>query len=455
MFRLHRRSVVAVLLLAGMTSVASATERLPASKIELMLSRGAMANVVNLDAGLAGVPVNRQEVSGDEIFPIEANTAVLAFPDSHFSFGGLQRLIVLTEDGLWGVAPLMSSNGSPSFLGENEIKRIVQDFQNHQITWVIVTSNFSAANAAIGFSRGEIFPIDTVSFGTTTAVFDPGDALTASKSKDIAAVVGRGGRLPDGVLRTPKGGYAIKLSGEQKDHVEFVDASKLIDYVQELNERDNQRSRWWSSGGSETDPMLSRWTKSIWLNSPFRVECSDKVTEKNHKLSEYSGELKVKFGVPAFLNALTNIGVSVDAGVSATKTWTNESDITSTIKDTSFDVDSYLVSSGIVPTIISFGNASSCPGDPPAANFVQKKFFIATIPGIAGAAIDLTNMTAMQTLDQSITMITSGHLQTKCLAHGYEKILGYLVGELSIERPIARLIAAHIVKVQPDGFLDC
>lgn len=451
---LRSACLVTVLILGGIGSSSGQAKELDLSHVELMLSRGTTANVVTVDAGLSGIPSKRQDVNDNRVFPLEANTVVLEFPDTTFLYNGVKRAIILTEDGLWGLAPLTSTNERPYFLNEKEIRRIVDDFRNEGRTWVVVTSNFSAVNGAVGFSRGEVFPLDGVTNGVSTAVFDRGDPLTGAKFDDIAAL---GQVTLDGVFVEPDR-YAVRLAGEQGTHLEFLDARKLIDFLAELDERRSNPTRWnwWGSNSTEVDPIFREWTKSIWLDGPFRVDCTDEVVEKNKRFTDFTGKLEVKFGLPDFLNALGKLGLMLEGGVSGTRSWTSDTDTVSVIKDTSFDVETFLLGSNIQPTVFSFGNASTCPGVSPPADFVSQKFFVATVPGIAGSAVDIVAMQEIGGLDPSIKWNQrSGLIETQCLTSGYRKILDYLSESLGIDRPIARLIASRMVKVSITRFLDC
>lgn len=446
-----------VLIAAGIGSSGGQAEELDLSHVELLLSRGTTANVVTVDAGLAGIPSSRQDVKASLVFPLEANTVVLGFPDTAFKYDGVNREVVLTEDGLWGLAAPLSANQRPYFLNEKEIRQIVNDLNTSGRTWYVVTSNFSALNGAIGFSRGEVFPFDGVTYGVSSAIFDRDDPLTGAKYNDIANVAARQGAL-EGVIVEPNR-FAVRLTGEQGDHVESVDARKLIDFLAELDERRNNPKKWnWNPFGNskEIDPIFKEWTKSIWLNEPFRVDCTDEVSEKNKSFSEFTGKLDAKFGVPEFLSALGKLGLTLEGGISATKSWTSDADRVSTIKDTSFDVDTFLLGTNEQPTVFSFGRASTCAGDAPAADYVPRKFFIATVPGIAGSAVDIVSMQDMGALDPATIKwnTKSGLIETGCLAGGYRKVLDYLES-LGIERPIARLIASRMVKVSTAHFLDC
>lgn len=446
-----RRTVLAgSLFLALSCQIAGADGRLDLTNIELMLSRGTTANGLTIDARLSGVPQNRQEVRALQIFPVDPNTAVLAFTGSGTSYEGVKRTVILTEDGLWGLAPMTSENGRPYFLSENEIKRIAKDHEAGDPDWAIVTSNFSAADPRFAFSRGEAFPIDATRYAKPAAVLTKGDLTTGSKYSAIAAEVAKNG--PSESVLVEEGRFAVLLADDYETNVEKVDALKIIDFLADLQTRESHRIDWLPFGGQEIDPVFKKWRKTIWLREPYRVDCTDEITARQKHISEVSGKISAKFGLPEFLKTVSSLGFSVDAEMSTVQSWTSDLDQVSKIEDQSFDTDSYLFGSGTDPVVFSFGNAAKCPT---ATNDITMKFFTATIPGIAGTALSVSDLQDIDELDDSIRLLKSGYLETSCSRAGYQKIIAFLTDDLTIDPPMARVIAGSMVKIKLKTFLTC
>jgi hypothetical protein len=418
-------------------------------KVELMLSRGTTANAVSVDANLSGIPSTRQEVRALQVFPIEANTAVLVFTGSGPPYDAVQRPVVLTEDGLWGIAPLTSAAGRAYFLSEVELRMIAEDFRLQRRTWVIVKNDFATAGGRVAFTRGEVFPIDTIHYAAAVALFDRTVPLTASKYDAVSAELVRNGASPS--ITADGTHYAVLLGADYTANLDYVDAPKVIDYLQQVDLRQERRSFW--SSGAEPDPVFKQWRKAVWLREPYRVSCNDEIIERRSRVSQLSGKLDAKFGLPDFLKSLGNLGFSVDAEMSTVQSWTSNVEQVTTTEGVSFDTDSYLFGTNADPIILSFGNAAKCP--PPGGD-VDTKFFTATIPGRAETAVNASDMEALDELDESIVWRKrAGYLQVSCLRAGYAKVIDYLVDELGLEPSMARLFAANMVKVKLEGFLAC
>jgi hypothetical protein len=435
--------------LVAMTSVACAASTLATNHIKLMLSRGVMANSVKLNYALSGVPAGETDFEdiADELFPIEVGAPVLTFPDSLTSFE--PNVIVLTEDGLWGVARLTSTDGQSDFISEEDIRRIVEDAKNHKREWDIVISNGSAGNA-IGLKRGEVFPVTTDKSGAKTAIFEEGESLTAFRFGVLESFVADHG-LPDSVKHDGLD-FFVKLNDKEKAHVRPLDLVKLTRRLNELDDRNAHPNSYWPFGGLTPDPLLSKWRTTVWLESPFNLNCNTVTIEKRRLAKQFDGELSGKLDLPVIDQSLIKIGVTISGSGKVSRS--SEIEIVSTVKDTSVAVDSYLLASGSTSTIVSMGVATNC--FPP-----NIKFFVAEVPNIPGRAIDVQQVEEMHNLPSTkIDLAESGYLQIGCLTD-YKKTLNYLIRQQHITEPIARLIAAHIIQVQtdnfpqPDDFLDC
>ena len=93
---------------------------------ELLLSLGTTAHLVDMTPDLEAAPQRSNDVQRGALFPIEVNRLVLAFARNSFSYGNLRRTLVLTEDGIWGLAPLMSENSRSYFLNELTLMSLAQ-----------------------------------------------------------------------------------------------------------------------------------------------------------------------------------------------------------------------------------------------------------------------------------------------------------------------------------------
>src|SRR2546430_227433 len=79
------------------------------SKGELVLSLGAVGNLVDLSTGLDGIPQSGFAADNMRSMVFEPNLAMYLF-DYHLT-GAPTRRLALTEHGLWGIFPTYDSKG--------------------------------------------------------------------------------------------------------------------------------------------------------------------------------------------------------------------------------------------------------------------------------------------------------------------------------------------------------
>jgi hypothetical protein len=449
-------AVASHLLMSAPSAVAQGSGTLEIVDAELLLSLGTTAHVVVLDARQRGIPIIRQELQRGVLFPINPNTLSLGFPRHLLSVDQVQRMLVLTEDGLWGMAPLSSRTGSPFLLREAELREIVSDSELNLRNWAIVRSRFPVGSGLVTFTRGEVFPVESSAADIAGyALVELDNRFTRSKFRQIETRLTEIDGAPTEVERM-QDVFRIPLGIEFGEHIEFVDIPKVKDFLQEVD-----RSREHGGGAAffQRSPPISnlfkRWTKYLRLNRPFRIECNEEIQQIESRITEAS----VAFRLGADIRSLSEIGINLGSEASVRATWGTELRKSSTLSDVSFETDAYIVNRAAQSTIFQFGNAETCP-ESLGGREVIPKFYIATIPGIAGRALDSAIMRLMADLDPSVNQLLSGQLQAACLRGGYHRILEFMINDLNIDESVARLIASKILKIDrsgeiPRGFFEC
>jgi hypothetical protein len=405
------------------------------SRLSFLVSRGVTANIFDLNADLRGAPANPLELRKGEIFPIEASKIVLAFLDNTVTYNGLKRTVLLTEDGLWGVAPLRSELGRDYFVDESVFTQIL-NAGPVQGEWGIVTSDIVLKAENITFSSGELVQILDKETDSPKFRFIKDNSASGTKFADVQKQA-----IPSqNITITNDVQIDVRFNKSQLENIKIILIGNLQSFLQ-MNRSDRG---FWGTGAPE---VFREWRKTVKMGVPFRITCSETIQTKDAKKASIKGSLDAKVSVD--IPKLSVIGFKAEGGINASVEWSNEYIKTAELKNTSIDADSYLVASDQGGEKVILGNAVNCQ--------TQKRYFVAIVPGIAEYAIDEKRMDDMIKSVGKPILAASGHITVSCFSV-YQGILNYFTSQLGLDDTLSRFFASRLVRItttDPRIFYKC
>lgn len=422
----------------GGTALAQGSGTLNTNRPELMMSIGTVAHLLDLTpdvtGAIRGVPTSSFEVRKGEIVPIDPHKLVLVFPGSAVPYGSPRenRRVVLTEDGVWAVAPLNDDRGGSYFLSEAQLKKMIAP--NADRSWGLVRSPIQIAAEGVRFDRGEIVLLEAPSPGIVVVLVERDNDLTAAKYRQIVAT-----RSSQDQGSVPEA-FRFSLGPSDRGSIGEIVTARAGEFA----------------GTDAQDRMFSvserfkKWNKTFRLDKSSRIDCNQQRTRTDKTGTEMAGTAtaKVSAASDTLLKGLKSLGISfsADAESKFTTSWSSQEETVTTTKDSSFALEQFLFSFGTQSQGISVASARECLADKTA-------YFFVVTPSSSGRAVDKETMMALAARISGLTWKASGHLSTACYGT-YLRVVDYFTDELAFDDRLARLVASRILRVSQIGDLN-
>lgn len=440
------------------------------------LMLGQEVRTFTLNIARPNIPRSPSQLDALQFLPIEKGSPIIYFPEGRVPYGGDDWVPIITEEGVWGMAPL-NRRGQRNILTQTDAEVLLQEVRRGFRLWGIVERNVSIPGTAIALTRGEIYPF--VRGERMLIITEKDEYFTGGKHAQILAL----GRPSEPLYVQDDRLYIPVPTEDEGSNLKQLDILRLNDYyvvIEEACESGNRSifgipwQRWTThlfgekcNAVDRARRMLELWRKYLYTNVHYSFDCNKiaKLRSESETRSAYS--LEVKAGLEAAASGLTQFLGSLNVGISGSADWSasaSETAETSVLFGRqSYEYDVVVMEQAGTPEPYVFGNSRDCAKADDSVGGEElyrehgQRFFRMTKPGVTGFLLEKSIFEAVdRDVDEVHWNGVAGKFEVACFGD-YRRLANYLTRRLQLSDHETSHLLSRIMFTDSDArsFLSC